>query len=330
LADPYNIELNNDLQDSERADIAVSGNNVHVVWDSDLSEILYRRSLNGGATFGDITVLSDNLVDSNSHNPAIFADGNDVYIAWSDNSGVLLRKSTDGGETYGPTILVSATPQSSSIDLVVVGSIVYIVWSENITGDEGGNEIFFSKSVDGGDTFSPKRNLSRNGGDSIDPAITVYRNKLHIVWADESSGNGEILYRRSLNGGETFGIKNLSNTPSSSYNPTIAVFRDRLYIAWSDNSAGPFEIVLIKSKNGGTTFDTIDTLSNNPGDSRLPKLAVSENNIYVVWDAPGGIFFIRSPDSGTIFGAATIIIPDANRPAIAVSQNIAEHVCWDV
>lgn len=70
------------------------------------------------------------------------------------------------------------------------------------------------------------------------------------------------------------------------------------------------------------TFDTIERLSNNPGNSARPRIAVSQNEVYVVW-AGGGIFFIRSLDGGATFGAATIIIPDANRPAITVSQNIA-------
>jgi hypothetical protein len=64
-------------------------------------------------------------------------------------------------------------------------------------------------------------------------------------------------------------------------------------------------------------------LRNNPRDSRRPGIAVTQNEIYVVWDAIGGIFFIRSLDADTTFGAATIIIPDASDPAMAVSQNIA-------
>ena len=118
--------------------------------------------------------------------------------------------------------------------------------------------------------------------------------------------------------------KNLSNNPSSSLQPTVAASGDQLYVVWSDNSAGSFEKLFTKSQNGGNTFDAVERISNNPGDSRNPRIAISENEIYVVWDGfPGGIFFMRSLDGGITFGAATIIIPDGSDPAIAVSQNLA-------
>ena len=50
LADPITIQLINDFEDSDESSVAVSGNNVFVVWDRDSSEILYRRSIDGGAT----------------------------------------------------------------------------------------------------------------------------------------------------------------------------------------------------------------------------------------------------------------------------------------
>jgi hypothetical protein len=252
---------------------------------------------------------------------------NDVYVVWADEDAILLRKSTNGGASFAAPVIVSTVTATFSvtIDMVVVGNTIYLVWSENITGQEEGIEIFFSKSINGGNTFSEKLNLSQNDNDSGNPSIAVYQDKVHVVWNDASvtpSGLSEILYRRSLDGGQTFEIaKNLSNTPSTSLQPTVAALGDQLYVVWSDNSAGNFEILFTQSQNGGNTFDTVERLSNNPGDSRRPIIIASQNEIYVVWDASGGIFFIRSLDAGTTFGAATIIIPDAFDPAIAVSLN---------
>src|SRR5919106_4460037 len=100
--------------------------------------------------------------------------------------------------------------------MTVVGNAIYLAWSENITGGEEGNEIFFSKSINGGITFSEKLNLSQNDDDSRNPSVAVYRNEVHVVWDDESvtpSHFSEILYRRSVDGGQTFEIaRNLSNT----------------------------------------------------------------------------------------------------------------------
>ena len=104
----------------------------------------------------------------------------------------------------------------------------------------------------------------------------------------------------------------------------MAALRDQLYVAWSEVSAGNVAILITKSQNGGDTFNTIERLSNNPGESRSPDLTTSENQIYLVWDvSPGGIFFIRSVDGGITFGAATMMITNGSDPALAVSQNIA-------
>ena len=165
-------------------------------------------------------------------------------------------------------------------------------------------------------------NLSNNPGDSNSPSIGVFRNIVHIVWSDRTtdSGYGEILYRKSVNSGNSFANAiNISNTPLQSSNPSIAVFRNNLYLVWEDQQAPDnFDIVFRKSNSNGITFDAAINLSNNPGDSRSAKIAASQDDVYVVWDDRTGkilgrdIFFIRSDTGGISFGATTIIIPDAS------------------
>jgi hypothetical protein len=47
-------------------------------------------------------------------------------------------------------------------------------------------------------------------------------NKVYIVWNDDSFGNFEIFYRRSMDNGATFeSIVNLSNTDGKPWIPTI-------------------------------------------------------------------------------------------------------------
>jgi hypothetical protein len=186
LADPYNIELNSDVQDSENPSVAVSGNNVYVVWDSDSSEILYKRSIDGRASFGDIITLSDGIIDTTARNPVVSVAENDVYVVWADEDAILLRKSTNGGASFAGPVMVSTltTPFSVNIDMAVVENSVYLVWSEIITGDgEDPREVFFSRSVDGGNTFSEKENLSNNNTDPGNPAIAVNQNQImeHVV-----------------------------------------------------------------------------------------------------------------------------------------------------
>jgi hypothetical protein len=85
LADPTTVQLNDDFADSEGQAVAVSGNNVFVVWDSDSSEILYKRSIDGGATYSDIVILSDDSIDTRSQNPSISVVGSNIFVVWSDS-----------------------------------------------------------------------------------------------------------------------------------------------------------------------------------------------------------------------------------------------------
>ena len=90
--------------------IASSGNIVHAVWydqrNSFLNwEIYYKRSTDGGVTWGADTRLTYD--SSDSRYPSIAVSGQDVHVVWYDNRNSLLdyeiyyKHSTDGGLTWG-------------------------------------------------------------------------------------------------------------------------------------------------------------------------------------------------------------------------------------
>jgi hypothetical protein len=69
---------------------------------------LYRRSTNGGASFGSTVNLSNSrLVQF----PAVAASGNNVYVVWYDdtpgNIDIFYRRSTNGGASFGSTANLS-------------------------------------------------------------------------------------------------------------------------------------------------------------------------------------------------------------------------------
>jgi ethanolamine utilization microcompartment shell protein EutL len=95
---------------------AASGNNVYVVWDDDGtasqgsdSDVLYRRSTNGGASFGSAVNLSNST--GLSQIPAIAASGNNVYVVWQDDTlvsgipDILYRRSTNGGASFSGSVI---------------------------------------------------------------------------------------------------------------------------------------------------------------------------------------------------------------------------------
>ena len=137
-------------------------------------------------------------------------------------------------------------------------SNVYLLWQDSIPSDYTNYDIFIKNSNDNGTTFGSSVNLSNNSGFSEHPQIlAAYDNNVYAIWADDTSGNREVLFTRSVDNGTSFDkIKNLSNNTSDSFNQEIAVFGDTVYVVWLDQSDEDDEtnILLKASGDGGETF----------------------------------------------------------------------------
>jgi hypothetical protein len=102
--------------------VIASGDNVYMVWFENAtglnrSEIYMRASNDAGETFGDIVNLS-NSANATSDDPAIAAEGNNVYVTfWDDKTGPrkpFVVVSNDAGETFGNPIMLNATATSNN------------------------------------------------------------------------------------------------------------------------------------------------------------------------------------------------------------------------
>jgi hypothetical protein len=146
---------------------------------------------------------------------------------WDDNTSgnaeILYRRSTDGGANFEPTVNLSNNAVPSSLpDIAASGNNVYVVWDDGMAGS---SEVLYRRSIDGGAVFDPAVNLSNTAGDSSSQAVAASENNVYVVWDDNTTGNNEILYRRSTDGGAGFSATvNLSNNAGSSNIPDIAAF----------------------------------------------------------------------------------------------------------
>ncbi|MFL6315557.1 MAG: sialidase family protein, partial [Nitrososphaeraceae archaeon] len=245
----FTKNLSNNSGTSSEQKVATSGSNVYVAWEDTSSgansDILFARSGNNGATFGNVTTnLSNNTGEST--NPRIAAFRNNVYVAWEDYS--------------------------------LLNSIK--------------NQILFSRSTNNGMTFDNTIRLSNNTGESTNPKIAAFRNNVYVAWEDTSAGaNSDIAFTRSPNNGATFG--NVINVnaitgqplPGQPLNPQIFASGSNVYIAWTNHNVttGNDVVLFAKSSNNGIAFSDIRSLSNPGGESVLPQIATSGNNVYVTW-----------------------------------------------
>ena len=115
-------------------------------------------------------------------------------------------------------------------------------------------------------------------------------NNIYVVWWTNRSGNWEVMFRASNDGGQTFGDKiNLSNSTDAESQTAeiLAVGEDSVFVSWWETSAetGSSESVLRVSTDGGETFGpmimlgmngTISTAANTTGAAEAGEEAGEE------------------------------------------------------
>ena len=151
---------------------------VYISWSSSQG-ILFDKSLDGGATFGDDIFVVDqpggwdfNVAGIYRTNgfPITLCDissspyNGTIYIVWSDqrngtdNTDVFLIKSTDGGASWGNMVRVNDDTTSrhqffpwAALD-PVTGNI-YVVFYDRRSTTGNATNVYVARSTDGGDTF---------------------------------------------------------------------------------------------------------------------------------------------------------------------------------
>jgi len=289
-----------------------SGSNRFIVWQDDTAgnnEILLKRSVNNGGTWGSAVNLSTNTGDS--YNPEIVVSGSNVYVVWTqDNaagtiSDIYFRKSGNDGGAWGPKVKISTSGTNSGPAYVAAsGSNVYVAWV-----DGGNNDVHLKRSTDSGNKWKSIVNISNNPGRSSSVQLAVSGSHVFLVWTQDNSDGSlsDIMLRRSADNGASWGPKLKISASGTNLNsvPQIAVSASNVYVTWDD--AGTGNIYIKRSADNGATWKPIKNLSNNVGNSDSAQIAVQGSNAYVVWDNLGdsgaeefltSIEFRRSTDNG--------------------------------
>ena len=290
--------------DSETPSIGAFGNNVYVVWTDNSPgnfNIFFVKSTDGGNTFSKPVNLSND--PGVSYFPRIAIGGNNnVYVVWTDNSvgnyNILFTKSVDGGASFHKPITLSNLKGVSNFPSIVAfgNNSVYVVWShKNNTDFDPSNtenqtqtyDVFFTKSLDQGNTFSKPVNLSDDPANSQSPAVTISDNNIvYVVWSDNSIGTYETFFTKSLDQGNTFSkVSVISSNVARSISASISTYGNNVYVVWSDNIFGNSEIFFTNSVDNGSTFNMPVNINEDTGISSDAQIisAPQAGNLYVIW-----------------------------------------------
>jgi hypothetical protein len=261
------VNLSPNQSDVHDAQVFSIDSTVYVFW-MDLTlgndDIYFKKSTDGGASFGDILNLSNDAGDSYDYQVNI-PTNDTMYVVWQDEtqgvngtSEIYFKKSTDGGASFADTINLSNNTGDSTDPYLASSNDmnIYIVWRDNSAGTE---QIYFKRSTDGGASFetglSEQLTLSNNTAksqDAIEPQVASDKSNVYAVWSqgDFDSNLTDIFFKKSTDGGASFGDAiNLSSTIGNSTEPDIASSNDgEVFAVWTDDTNGEKQVLFTSVK----------------------------------------------------------------------------------
>ncbi len=130
---------------------------------------------------------------------------------------------------------VSYTSSNNAWCIASSGNDVHVVWYD---GRDGNAEIYYKRSLDEGISWGVDTRLTNNSGYSMYPSVAVSGSVVHVVWYDNRDGpfgNDEIYYKRSTDGGVSWGADTrLTNNTAESRNPSASVSGQVVHVVWDD------------------------------------------------------------------------------------------------
>ena len=256
------------------------------------------------------------VVDTNS-NFYFFHLSNNTSGSWIDR--IVCQKTTDNGLTWNSgTYMGLNGGREQDKEWAIIdrnNNNIYVTWTQfdnyGSANPADSSTILFSKSVDGGDTWSAAKRINETAGDCIDKDNTVEgavpavgpNGELYVAWV----GPDGIVFDRSLDQGDTWlnqdikvtdvpggwdyeipGISRCNGLPVTVCDLSNGPNHGTIYINWTDqrNGVDDTDVWLVKSTDGGSTWTSPKKVNTDDSGRHqfLTWMAVDQTN--------GNLFFV--------------------------------------
>src|SRR5690606_25342735 len=95
--------------------------------------------------------------------------------------------------------------------------------------------------------------MTNNPANSQFPSVASSGSAVHVVWWDFRNTNDEIYYKRSSDGGVSWGADTrLTTSGAESQYPSVAVSGSVVHVVWNDDRDGNWEIYYKRGPTGNT------------------------------------------------------------------------------
>jgi len=278
LSEPV-IGQNINVNPSTAPRIAVENDKIYVVWGDS-------NNTNGAGTDSDIFYK--------------YFDGN----IWSD---IQVISEPITGQNFN-------TGDSGGAEIAVENGKIYVMWQDynNTNGAGTDMDIFYRTNLTGSGwediqvISEPSPGNNYNTADCQYGCLQVENGKIYAMWSDNNNtyGSGtdmDIYFRCNLTGSSWEKVQLISEPVqgqniNTQYSGSIwfVVENGKIYSVWPDhnrtNGAGSDKDIFFRCNLTGSAWEDVHVISepvqgknNNFGNSRSPKIAVENGNIYIAW-----------------------------------------------
>ena len=237
--------------------------------------------------------------------PCLVVDttGNFYYFHLSDPPGsafvdrIVCQKSSDGGASWSNGTYMglngSKTQDKEWAVIDPATNNIYVCWTQfdiyQSPSQLDSSHILFSKSIDGGQSWSSPMRINQKAGDCMDGDNTVEgavpavgpNGEIYVCWA----GPAGLVFNRSLDQGNTWmdtnvfvsdipggwdynisGIYRANGLPVTCCDISQGPHRGNIYVNWSDQRYGGYDtdIWFMKSTDGGIHWGERKRVNNDP------------------------------------------------------------------
>jgi hypothetical protein len=283
----------------------------------------------GGVAATNVTVVSAGTITANTPRTPAGAAGPQTVVVTNPGGGSASWNTPGFTPVAIPVEQVNASASEPDVAVDGAGN-VHVTWQIPV-GISVGTDVVYSRSTDGGRTWSTPLNLSRSTNDlSRRPRLAARGATVFVVWNEQRSGT-EYLYRASsTDSGATFGSPGaLLNSGNWAPNPDVAIESGgKVVVAYESKRIVPgggggggtsvaLTYIDISSITGTATgpFGSAVVVASGTQCGRFPSMAAGGSGLAAVaynafqgtWpptQSPAGydVYAARTTDSGTTWG----------------------------